>query len=215
MMTSTKTDRALSRGDIGALMGFCISGFVIAAYITVFSVMRIVELAGGVNVPVLVEFVGDRTPVDLPLGTGDSIPVGVDRATITVPQLPAIASVPGIIGQVLQIVTIVVVIGCLILLARSTVRGRIFSRGHTALVATAGITGLVGFSAIRLFENMLANATVAHMTDNTIDNAVITVEPFTFILAAFVVALIATVFATGDRLQRENVALEDDTKGLV
>jgi hypothetical protein len=62
---------------------------------------------------------------------------------------------------------------------------------------------------------MLANATVAHMTDNAIDNAVITVEPFTFILAAFVIALIATVFATGDRLQRENVALEDDTKGLV
>lgn len=214
-MTSSKTDRALSRGDIGALIGFCVSGFVIAAYITVFSVMRIIELADGFNVPVLVEFAGDRPPVDLPLGTGGSIPVGVDSATITAPQLPAIAAVPGIIGQVLQIITIVVVIGCLILLARSTIGGRVFSRGHTALVATAGITGLVGFAAIRFFDNMLANATVAHVTDNTIDNAVISVEPFTFILGAFVIALITTVFSIGDRLQRDNAELEDDTKGLV
>ncbi|MCI1020391.1 DUF2975 domain-containing protein [Microbacterium sp. C5A9] len=214
-MTSTDKDRALSRGDIGALTGFCISGFVIAAYITVFSIIRIIELAGGVNVPVLVEFAGDREPVDLPLSTGGSIPVGLDSATITAPQLPATAAVPGILGQVAQIITIVVVIGCLILLARSIVRGRIFSRGHTALVATAGITGLVGFSVVRFFDNMLANATVAAVTDNAVDNAVITVEPFTFILAAFVIALIATVFAIGDRLQRHNAALENDTKGLV
>ena len=55
---------------------------------------------------------------------------------------------------------------------------------------------------------MLANATVAQITDNGIDNAVISVEPFTFILGAFVIALICTVFSIGDRLQR-------DTDGLV
>lgn len=206
-MTSTK-DRPISRGDRGALIGFCLAGILIAAYITVFSIIRIVELARGVNVPVLVEFIGSETPVDLPLSTGDSIAVGLDSATITAPQLPAIAAVPGIIGQLAQILTIVVVIGCLILLARSVLTGRVFSRRNTALVSTAGITGLVGFAAVRFFDNMLANATIARITDNGVDNAVISVEPFTFILGAFAVALISTVFVIGDRLQR-------DTEGLV
>jgi hypothetical protein len=206
-MTSTK-DRTISRGDSGALIGFCIAGVLIAAYITVFSVMRIIELARGVDVPVLIEFAPDASAVDLPLSTGGSVAVGLDRGTIIAPQLPAIAAVPGIIGQVLQIITILVVIGCLILLARSTVSGRIFGRGRTALVATAGITGLLGFASVRFFDNMLANATVARITDNGIDNAVMSGEPFTFILGAFVIALICTVFSIGDRLQR-------DTDGLV
>jgi len=206
-MTSTK-DRTLSRGDSGALIGFCIAGALIAAYITVFSIMRIIQLARGVDVPVLVEFVSSKTPVDLPLSTGASIPGGVDSATITASELPAIAAVPGIIGQVAQILTIVIVIGCLIMLARSVLTGRVFSRRNTALVATAGISGLIGFAAVRFFDNMLANAAVARITDNGIDNAVISVEPFTFILGAFVIALITTVFSIGDRLQR-------DTEGLV
>ena len=206
-MTSTK-NRPISRGDRGALVGFCIAGALIAAYITVFSILRIIELARGVDVPVLVEFISSRTPVDLPLSTGTSITAGVDSAVITAPQLPAIAAVPGIMGQVAQILTIVVVIGCLILLARSVLTDRVFSRRNTALVATAGITGLVGFTAVRFFDNMLANATVARIADNGLDTAVMSVEPFTFVLGAFVIALISTVFGIGDRLQR-------DTEGLV
>lgn len=204
-MASTK-DRALSRGDIGALVGFCIAGVVIAMYFTVFSIVRIIELAGRQQVPVRVEFRGDS--VDLPLSTGGSIPVGIESGTIVAPELPLVAMVPGIIAQVVQIITVVVVIACLIVLARTTIGGRIFGRGRTALVATAGITGLLGFSAVRFFDNMLANATVSRIADNGIDNAVLTVEPFTFILAAFVVALVTTVFSIGDRLQK-------DTEGLV
>lgn len=205
-MSSTKNDRALSRGDIAALVGFCIAGAVIALYFTVYSIIRIIELAGGQQVPVAVEFLGDS--VDLPLSTGGTIAVALESGTITAPQLPLIAIVPGIIAQVVQIITVVVVVACLILLARMTIGGRIFGRGRTALAATAGITGLFGFAAVRFFDNMLANATISRVTDNGIDNAVITVEPFTFILGAFVVALITTVFSIGDRLQK-------DTEGLV
>ncbi|WP_314426962.1 DUF2975 domain-containing protein [uncultured Microbacterium sp.] len=206
-MTSTKT-RTLSRGDSAALVGFCIAGVLIAISVSVYSVIRIIELARGVDVPVLVKFASTQAPVEVALSAVDTVAAGLDSATITAPQLPAMAAIPGIIGQVLQIVTIVVVIGCLILLARSTLRGRIFSRGHTALVSTAGITGLVGFASVRFFDNMLANATVAAVTDNRVDTVMISIEPFTFILAAFVIALISTVFAIGDRLQR-------DTEGLV
>lgn len=206
-MTSTK-DRTLSRGDTGAMIAFCLAGALIAAVITVHSIVRIIELARGTNVPVLVEFIASNTSVDVPLTSGGTVALGLDSATITAPQLTVVASVVGVIGQVAQIVTVIVVIGCLILLARSTLSGRIFGRRSTALVATAGITGLLGFSAVRFFDNMLANATVADVTDNGLENAVMSVEPFTFILAAFVVALISTVFSIGDRLQR-------DTEGLV
>ena len=204
-MHSTKQG-GLTRGDKSALIGFCVAGLAIAAYFVVFSTIRIIELARGTDVPVLVEFIGDR--VDLPLVGGDSIPVELDRATLVAPQLPALAAVPGMIGQVMQILTIVVVIGCLILLARGILSGRVFSRRNTVLVMTAGITGLVGFAAVQFFDNMLANATVAAVTDNGIDNAVISVEPFTFILAAFIIAVIGTAFVIGEKLQRE-------TEGLV
>lgn len=212
-MSTIKKDRTLSRGDTASLIAFCLAGVVIAASMTVYSIIRIVELARGVDVPVLVEFVG--SPTELPLAQGGEIAVGVTQATIVAPQLPAIAAVPGIIAQVVQIVTVIAVIVCLILLARATVGGRIFGRGRTTLVATAGITGLIGFASVRFFDNMLANATVSRIADNGLDNAVITVEPFAFILAAFVVALITSVFSIGDRLQREKATLEDDTRGLV
>nr|WP_314840767.1 hypothetical protein [uncultured Microbacterium sp.] len=205
-MTSP-TKSPLSKSDSGALLGFSIAGVLIAAYISFRSVLRIIELAGGENVAVPVEFAGDS--VDLPLSDGSgSVAVGLDRATLTAADLPAIAAVPGILAQVVQIITIVVVIGCLLVLARSIVRGRIFSRAHTALVSTAGITGLVGFAAVQFFDNMLANATVHAVTDNRIDTTVLSIEPFTFVLGAFIIALIGTVFVIGDRLQR-------DTDGLV
>jgi hypothetical protein len=204
-MDSTKQG-VLTRGDKSALIGFCIAGLAIAVYFVVFSTIRIIELARGTAVPVLVEFMD--APVQIPLTTGDSVTAGLDRATLTASTLPPIATAAGIIGQVIQILTIVAVIGCLILLARGILSGCVFSRRSTVLVMTAGITGLVGFAAVQFFDNMLANATVAAVTDNGIDNAVISVEPFTFILAAFIIAVIGTAFVIGEKLQRE-------TEGLV
>ena len=196
----------LTGGDKAALIAFCIGGVAIAVNFVVASVFRIVELARGTDVPVVVEFTGE--PVEVSLAEGGTISLGLDEGTITATDLPPMATLPGITGQVIQLITILVVIGSLILLSRSIFRGTVFSRRNTALVMTAGITGLIGFSAVRFFQNMLANATVNVVTDNAIDNAVITVEPFTFILAAFVVAVIGTAFVIGDRLQRE-------TEGLV
>lgn len=205
-MTSTKQG-TLSRGDAGALIAFCIAGVAIAAYITVFSIIRIIELASGTMIPVMVEFVDQ--PVEAPLGAGGAnITLALDSAVLTAPSLPPVAIGAGILGQLAQIVTIVVVIGCLMLLARSILTGTVFSRRNTGLVMVAGIVGLVGFSAVRFFENMLANAAVSAVTDNALNNAVMSIEPFTFILAAFIISVIGTAFVIGDRLQRE-------TEGLV
>ncbi|MFK3677917.1 hypothetical protein ACI2IP_09295 [Microbacterium sp. NPDC090218] len=205
-MTSPKQG-TLSRGDTGALIAFCIAGVAIAAFITISSISRILTLLSGGTVPVMVEFVDQ--PVEAPLGAGGAdITLELDRAAINAPSLPPIAVATGIIGQILQIVTIVVVIGCLLLLARSILAGTVFSRLNTRLVMVAGLTGMFGYAAVQFFDNMLANAAVASVTDNALDHAVISVEPFTFILAAFIISIIGTTFVIGDRLQR-------DTEGLV
>lgn len=204
---STQEKGALSRGDKASLVAFCLAGAAIAVIFIVRSVIRIAELVRGTDVPVLVEFLGESVDVPLRGGAG-SIPATVDQATITAASLPPIATVPGIIGQVIQLVAVLVVIGCLILLSAGFFRGRIFSRRHTILAMTAGMTGLLGFAAVRFFDNMLANATVNVVTDNAVDHAVISVDPVTFVLAAFVLAVIGTAFAIGDRLQK-------DTEGLV
>jgi hypothetical protein len=208
------SENAPTRGDRWSIAAFSIAGFAIAAWIGVSAVMRIIVLAGGTSVPVTIEFVDGVSDVALTDGSA-TVPVELDSGVLVAPQLTPIAIVPGILGQLALIVTVVTVVGCLLLLSRSILGGQVFSRRNTALVTVAGLTGLIGFAAVRFFDNMLANATVSLITDNRLATAVLTVEPFTWVLAAFVVAVIATAFSVGDRLQREKAALEKETEGLV
>ena len=205
MTTSVpKSSPPVSTGDRFALVMFIVGGALIAAWVTIAAIVRIVELARGVNVPVLIEFVGQNATVP----TGESsLPVAIDRGTIIADTLPVMAIIPGILGQLALIVTVVVVVVATILLSRRVLSGQVFGRRSTALVVTAGITGLVGFAAVRFFDNMLVMATVAAVSPD-LSNAIITVELFPFMLAAFIIATIATAFSIGDRLQRE-------TEGLV
>lgn len=204
----------LSRGDRWSIVAFAIAGLVIAVWIVAQTTARIVELARGVDVPVAVDFLD--TTVDVALTDGsDSVPVRLDGGVLTAPQLPPIATVPGILGQIVLALTVLTVIGCLLLLARSILRGQVFSRRNTVLATLAGATGLLGSAAARFFDNMLANATVSQVTDNRLDTAVLTVEPLTWVLAAFAIAVIGTAFSVGERLQRDNASLEKETEGLV
>jgi hypothetical protein len=203
-----------SRGDRWSIIAFSIVGFAIAAWITLTAVLRIITLATGTNVPVRVEFVDGAADVALSDGSA-TVPVQIDGGVLLAPQLTPIAIVPGILGQLALIITVVTIVGCLLLLSRSIIGGRVFGRRNTALVATAGLTGLIGAAVARFFDNMLANATVSLMTDNRLETAVLTVEPFTWILAAFIVAVIMTAFTVGDRLQRDKATLEKETEGLV
>jgi len=211
---STSEQNTLSRGDRWSIVGFSIVGFAIAASIITASAIRIFVLAAGTNVPVDVEFV--ETTADIPLANGmDTVPIELDRGTLVVPQLTPIGMVPGILGQLAVILTIVTVVGCLLLLSRSIIRGQVFSRRNSRLVLTAGFVGLVGFAVVKFFDNMLANAAVNIATDNELHTWVISVDPFTFILSAFIISVIATAFTVGDRLQREKATLEKETEGLV
>lgn len=198
-------DRALSGGDVGAMALFILAGVLITVWTVWNVVARIAELASGRDVQVAVEFID--APAEARLSSG-ALPVTLDRASVTADSLGAMAVVPGIIGQVAFALTVTGVVACLILLSRNILRGRVFGRANTRIVMAGGMIGLIGAAASRFFDNMLANATMAQLTDGPIETAVMSVEPFTFVLAAFALSVIGTVFVVGDRLQRE-------TEGLV
>ena len=94
------------------------------------------------------------------------------------------------------------------LLVLGILRGVVFSRRHTMYVGTASIAAFFGIVLYPFFGNMAANGAFAVLSDGTFENVVLSVQPLTFIVAAFVAALATTVFSVGARLQRE-------TEGLV
>lgn len=200
-----RAERALSRGDTVSLALFVIAGVAIAAW-TIWNVgVRIAELVGGGPIDVLVQFLDTR--VDARIGN-TTLPVALDQGVIAVEGLGAMGVVPGVLGQIAFATTVIVIVACLIALSRNILRGRVFGKGNTRLAAIGGAVGLIGAAAAHFFDNMLANAAMAHAIDGPFDTAVISVEPFTFVLAAFALAVVGTVFVVGDRLQRE-------TEGLV
>ena len=199
------TERTLSTGDRVALALFILVGAFIAITSVCLATVRIVELTSQATIPVSVEF------IDAPaIATADeeSFPVVLDAGVVTVTGLPATGVVPGVLGQIAFAVTAAGLVAALITLSLRILRGTVFDRTNTRLVMGAAILALVGAAAARFFDNMLAGAAMAQVTEGSFDTAVLTVEPFPYLLGAFAAAIVGTVFVVGDRLQR-------DTEGLV
>jgi hypothetical protein len=205
--TRVTPEHSIKRADAVSLWVFMAAGVAIAVWVTWSAVARIIEVLPNRDVAVLAPFAG--TPADAPIGPGGApVAVALEQAVLTVSELP-IASVWAIvIQQVALVVAVVTVVIALIWLSRNVSRGVVFSRTNTVLVATAGLVGLLGYFAVPFFGNMASNGAFAVLSERTFDNVIMTVEPFSLVLAAFVVALMSTVFAIGERLQR-------DTEGLV
>jgi hypothetical protein len=197
--------RVLSTGDTVALALFAIIGVGIAVTSIWMAALRIAELASGGEVQVLAEFID--APAQATSGE-ETLALLVDRGVVTVSDLMPTGVVFGILGQIAFVLTIDGVVICLLALSRNLLRGTVFSRVNTGLVMGGGILGLVGAAASRFFDNILANTAIAQLTDGSFGTAVLTVEPFPYLLAAFALAIIGTVFVVGDRLRRE-------TEGLV
>jgi len=207
MNAQSRSDRALTRGDGIALLLLAIAGAVIAVVAVVQAIVRIVEASRGGELSVLAVFNG--TPGTAPIGVnGAELPVLLEQAYVTVPSLQPAALGALIIQQAIGAIAIVAVVACLLLLAVSMLRGRVFSRRNTALVATASITGLLGVALYPFFGNIAANGAFALLSDRTFDNVVMSVDLSTILLLAFISGLLSTVFAVGHRLQGE-------TEGLV
>ena len=193
-----------SKADAVAMGAFVVAGVAIAAWTAWNAGARIAELVRGADVGVLVDFMG--TPVQA-TASGSAVPVALNSGVVTVPQLNSGAIAYGVIGQVAFVVTIITIVFCLVALSRQLQRGRVFGRRNTALVMTAGITGLVGFTASDFFGSMLANSAMFQLVDDPVEIALLTVDPFTFVLAAFAIAIVGSVFTVGARLQRETEGL--------
>lgn len=204
---STTPEHALKRADISALWFFIAAGVAFAGLITAKSIQRIVEVLPNKNVSVPAWFVD--TMANAPIGPdGTDVAVQLDRAILLVPEVQQIVLWTIVIQEVLLILTVVVVTASLVWLTRNIMRGTFFSRTNTVLIAVAGGVGLVGYAAVPFFGNMAANGAFAVLSDYTFDNALITIDPFTFIVIAFFVALLGTIFSIGERMQR-------DTEGLI
>ncbi|GAT74215.1 FOG: GGDEF domain [Microbacterium sp. HM58-2] len=197
--------RVLSTGDTLALALFAIIGVGIAVTSAWMAALRIAELTSGGHVQVLAEFVD--TAAQATAGE-ETLPVLLDRGVVTVDGLMPMGVASGVLGQITFAATVVGVVFCLLALSRNLLRGVVFGKVNTGLVMGGGIVGLIGAAASRFFDNMLANAAIAQVTDGSFDTAVLTVEPFPYLLAAFALSIIGTVFVVGDRLRRE-------TEGLV
>ncbi|HKH09491.1 MAG TPA: hypothetical protein VKA62_11125 [Agromyces sp.] len=199
--------RVTSRSDTVGIWAFMVAGIAIVAWAFVGAAMRIGQALTAERVPVLGEFAG--TPAQAAIGPdGTSVTVELDRAFLLTDELPTASLVSLVLAEIAFALTVAVVVACLVLLSASTLRGRVFSRRNTRLVGTAGTVGLLGAAAVPFFGNMAANGAFARISEGDFDNVIIAVDPMPFVLGAFVVAIIGTAFAVGERLQR-------DTDGLV
>ena len=202
----TKNDRTVTTSDTVALIAFMVSGAVIAVWTAVTAVARMIEVLPGQDVPVTAVF--DGTPAQAPLGPdGAAVTVELTTARIIAPELPAASVAALVIEQVVLLATVLLVVAALLALTANIVRGTIFSRTNTALVTTAGVTGVLGFCAVPFFANMGANGAFARISNRTFDNVVMSVDLFPLLLLGFIAALASTVFTVGARLQRETVGL--------
>lgn len=208
MASPRSTPRTLSRGDTVGFVLFLVGGLAIAVASVVQTVINLANVLPNRDITLLAPFVA--TEAQAPLGpNGAAVTVQLDSASVTVASLQAPSLVALVISHILFAVTMVTVVTLLLILCLGVLRGRIFSRAHTALVTGAGVVAIAGMYFVPFFHNMAVNGALALVSDGTYDRAVVgTVDVLTIFTVAFVVALAGTAFAVGDRLQR-------DTEGLV
>lgn len=208
MASPRPTSRTLSRSDTFGFILFIVGGVAIATAAIVQTVFALGPALRNNGVRLSADFAG--TFVEVPIGpNGAPVLVDLDAATIDAPPLQPAAQVALVISHVLFAVVVVGVVVLLLILCFGILRGRIFRRRHTALVVAAGLTAIVGMYGVPFFGNMAVNGAIARISDYTYDRVVINSADLLPIFAvAFLVALAGTVFAVGDRLQR-------DTEGLV
>jgi len=206
-MNTITTPPSIKRSDAVGLWIFMAAGAALAVWVTWAAVARIIEVLPNRDIQVLGWFSG--TPAEAPIGVdGADVTVELEQAVVTAPELPAASLWALVIQQVVLVIAVLTVVGALVWLSRNVSRSIVFSRTNTVLVSTAGIVGLAGYFAVPFFGNMAANGAFAVISERTFENVIMTLDPFSLVLAAFVVALLSTVFAIGERLQR-------DTEGLV
>lgn len=207
MKTSTSFRRFMSRADAAAMIVFMLAGAGIALTTLISAVVRISEVLSDQQVALFARFWETVVQVQIDPDV-TSLPVDLDTGWITTSTIPAVSVVLLVVQQIVLALGVSSVIACLLLVAWSVLRGRVFGRTTTRLVTAAGIAGLLTLAIVPLLGDMAASAAFAEISAGRLDYVAISVDIFPLILTAFVAALATTVFTMGERLQR-------DTEGLV
>ena len=202
MAVPVNPDRPLSKNDIASLWFFLIVGAALVGLSAYFAIGRIAAAVSPGVVGVPGNFSG--TPAQAPIGPDGAMrTVELDHAILLTDQLSVPGRVAIVIEEVLAVATMATLVGCLIALTVSVMRGRLFSRRNTVLVSIASAAALVGMFLVPFFGNMAANDAFRAVSDGTFNNVNLRVELSDLFLVAFVAAIATMVFTLGDRLQRE------------
>ena len=196
-----------SKGDRVAIIAFLAVGAAIIAFSLYGAFLRVRELLSGEPVPIQVPFMGLEARA--PIGPGGAMaPVTIDSGSVLVPSFGQGGLAAALAAAIIPALTAAAVSICLMLLARSVLRGVIFSRGNTGLVVTAGMTALVGATLGSLAEGMAVTSAMDTISGGTFSGfALWEAKPIQFVLLAFAVAIVATAFSVGSRLQRDQEGL--------
>lgn len=198
-----------NRLDRSDRIGMYMSIFIVAvgaAIVITAAVRRLIEIAPGTNVPVVVPLAGEAA--QLPLGPdGAGVSATIDTATVVVPQ-PALATSFALWAQ--PIWTAVVVCALLVLAAMfflRLARGRAFAPHAGRLPYAAAAVVAVGWLGSGILTNMTTNGALSAISAYTYDSVVFEVS-LAPALVIMVVAAMGAALHIGERLQRE-------TEGLV
>lgn len=204
---STPNEHRPSLSDRIGIVVFMVAGLGIVAWSAIASALRIMQVLLGESIPATARFIDVQ--IEVPIGPGGApVQMELDTATVTAAHLSAPAFGAAVIGEILSFGTIATIVVCLVLLARNSLRGRIFGRGNTRLLTTAGMVALLGFGLTPVFRGMVSNDIVSHLSDDGFDGyAILVVEPMPFVLLAFAFGIVATAYTIGARMQRETEGL--------
>ena len=202
----------LGKGDQIALLALLAFSVIVAAGALLSAIQRVVEVIGGHGVWVHLEFA--EAPISVPLAENEP-PIGMtmDAASLQINNPSAATSAWLVSSAVLGALATVTIIVTLMLLARSALRGPVFSRRNTTLVTIAGTVFMFQVLLLPNVETFGTNQALSELLANTKPNEAMAPVIGTFalgpvLLAALVSGLVAGVFQIGERMQR-------DTDGLV
>jgi hypothetical protein len=198
-------DRPLSFADRQTMWFFIVVGAALVGWTAYAGIVRVVDVLNG-RIDVPAEFAG--TMADAPIGPDGQMREVELLSAFLKPETLSVAGTGALILEVaLSIASIATAVGCLIAVTISVMRGRVFSKRNTVLVGVAGFAWLAGLAGVPFFGNMVANDAFRSISDGTFDNVIASVQLSSLFLAAFVVAMAASVFSIGERLQRETELL--------
>jgi len=202
-MTELTTPDRSDRMGLYLTVGAAAFGIVVAIAATV---SRLIEVAPGHDIPVLVALDAEQTT--LPLGPdGAAVHATLDSATVIVAD-PAAATLFALWAQPIAVgltwigLLIVAALFCL-----RVARAQIFTRSTSRLLYIGASILIAGWFLGSLFTNMTSNGALSAVSNYTYDSVTFAVS-LAPAIAVLALAAVGVAIQLGERLQRE-------TEGLV